>query len=159
MDGFSIREARRNDLTAIGELWYELMSLHRRLDSRFHCAQQDIPEYTRHTYRMMKTRDARVLVVEWEKTGEVVGYLIGELQPRVYGAVRGVYGFVSDVFISEEYRRHGVGHTLFAEIKRWFVLRGATSVQLYASVANTESQAFWKAMGLEPYLTLLHLDL
>ncbi len=159
MDGFSVREARRSDLTAIGELWYELMTLHRRLDSRFQYSQEGISEYVRHTQRMMKTRDARVLVVEREATGQVVGYLTGELQPRVHGAIRGVYGFVSDVFIREECRRHGVGQALFAEIKRWFVLRGATSVQLYVSVANEDSQAFWRAMGLEPYLTLLHVDL
>lgn len=159
MEGFRIREARRNDLSAIGDLWHALMTLHHRLDSRFQRSQEGISEYTRHAHRMMKTRDARVLVVEREATEEVVGYLIGELQARNYGAGRGMYGFVSDVFIREDCRRSGVGKALFDEIKRWFVLRGATSVQLYVSSANPDSQAFWQAMGLTPYLTLLHLDL
>ncbi len=159
MAGFCIREARRSDLNAIGELWSELMSLHHRLDSRFQYAQRDQQEYIKHTYRMMKARDARVLVVEVEGTGQIVGYLIGELQPRSLGASRGVYGFISDVFVSASCRRKGVGKALFLEIKHWFTLRGATSLGLYASVANADSQAFWQAMGLQPYLTLMHLDM
>jgi GNAT superfamily N-acetyltransferase len=159
MAEFRVREARRADAEAIGAFWYALMSHHHRLDPRVHVSREGQQQYIRHTLAMIRSRDARVLVAEDTATGTLLGYLMGELQSRSFAVNIGVYGFISDMFVLEARRHEGIGRALFEEMRRWFALRGANAIELYASVVNAESQGFWKAMGLEPFLTLMHLDL
>ena len=42
---------------------------------------------------------------------------------------------------------------------RWFVTRKAIAVELYIAESNPAALAFWREMGLQPFLKLLHEDL
>lgn len=159
MTRFQIRDARGPDRDEIGRLWRELMTFHHALDPRFTIAPDAQQRYVRHVQEMIRTRDGRVLVATDTATGELVGYLIGELQQRPPIALPGLYGFISDMYVSEAWRREGVGKALFSEMRRWFLDRKATAIELYVAQANPNALAFWQAMGLEPFLTLFHLDL
>ena len=159
MSGFRIREARSADREAIGVLWRELMSYHRALDSRFTIAPDGQHKYVRHTMDMMRSRNAMVLIAEDISSGEVIGYLMGELQTRPAIAMPGLYGFVSDICVHEAWRHRGIGSALFEELRRWFISRKAQAIELYIAEENSTSFAFWSAMGLTPFLKLLHLDL
>ena len=159
MNGLRIRDARRYDSEGIGLLWRELMLFHRALDPRFDYAPEGEHRYIRHAQDTMRSRDARVLVAEEAATGKLVGYLIGELQTRHVSPIPGTYGFIADAFVLEEWRQHGVGTALFAEIRGWFIARKALAIELYVAEANPVGQSFWENMGLESYLKLLHIDL
>jgi len=156
---FIVRDARASDRVRIGVLWRELMSTHRALDSRFVIAADGPERYARHVHEMIRSRDARVLVAEPCDGGEIVGYLLGEVQMRAPIAMPGAYGFISDVYIVESWRRAGVGTALVREVCRWFAARKAVSVELYVADANPAAGAFWRLMGFEPFLRLMHLDL
>lgn len=159
MNQFRIRDARSGDREAIGLLWRELMAYHRSLDSRFTIAPDGEQKYMRHAQEMMRSRNARVLVAEEINTGEIVAYLMGELQSRPPIAMPGTYGFISDICVHSAWRHCGVGRALFEEIKRWFIDRKATAIELYIAEANPTAAAFWQAMGLDSFLKLMHLDL
>jgi len=156
---FVIRDARMSDRTRIGALWKELMTLHQALDPRFVVPVDGEQKYVRHIQDMLRCRDARVLVAEEKATNTVIGYLVGELQTRPPVALPGQYGFITDVCVQEAWRRRGVGRALFEQIRRWFVLRKARSIELYVSTANPHAAAFWQEMGFSPFLKLMHLDL
>ena len=159
MNGLRIRDARRYDSEGIGNLWRELMQFHRSLDPRFDYAPEAEHRYIRHVLEMMRSRDARVIVAEEALTGQLVGYLMGELQTRYVSPVPGTYGFISDAFVREDQRQRGVGTALFEEARRWFVSRKALAIELYVAESNPMGQKFWQTLGLEPYIKLLHLDL
>ena len=159
MTGIRIRDARSFDREAIGTLWRELMAYHLTLDPRFVTAPDGERRYVRHAQDMMRSRDARVLIAELGERGPVVGYLLAELQQRPQIALPGTYGFVSDMYVAEAWRRHGVGRALFSEARRWFLARKATAIELYVAERNPESAAFWEAMGFASFLKLLHQDL
>ncbi len=159
MNGLRIRDARRHDSENVGVLWRELMQFHRSLDMRFDYAPEAEHKYVRHVLEMMRSRDARVLVAEDLLSGQLVGYLMGELQTRSISPVPGTYGFIADAFVREEWRQRGVGTALFEEIRRWFVSRKAMAIELYVAEANPMGQSFWQTLGMEPYIKLLHLDL
>jgi len=130
MNGLRIRDARRYDSEGIGILWRELMLFHRALDPRFDYAPEAEHRYIRHAQDTMRSRDARVLVAEDAATGQLVGYLIGELQTRHVSPLPGAYGFIGDAFVREEWRQRGVGTALFEEIRRWFIARKALAIGL-----------------------------
>lgn len=159
MNGLRIRDARRYDSDGIGVLWRELMLYHRALDPRFDYAPEAEHRYIRHAQDMMRSRDARVLVAEEAVSGQLVGYLMGELQMRHVSPVPGTYGFIGDAFVREEWRQRGVGTALFEEIRQWFIARKALAIELYVAEANPVGQSFWQSMGLESYLKLVHMDL
>jgi GNAT superfamily N-acetyltransferase len=150
---------RGGDRDDIGQLWLELMRYHQQLDPRFLIPPDGEQRYVRHAVDMMRSRNARVLVAEDLATRRLVGYLMAELQQRPPLALSGLYGFISDVCITETWRHQGVGRTLFEEIRRWFVARKATAIELYVSEANPTALRFWQEMGLTPFLKLMHLDL
>ena len=135
------------------------MAYHRSLDSRFVVAPDGEQKYVRHVHEMMRSRDARVLVAETVATADVIGYVLGEMQVRPPMALPSVYGFVSDIYVRDEWRRRGVGQALFENLKLWFVARRASAIELYIADANPAAAAFWKSMGLCPFLTLMHLEL
>jgi len=159
MGSFRIRDGRRSDMAAIGAMWRALMAYHCSLDPRFTVAPDAEQKYVRHAQEMIRSRNARVLVAEDTETGEVVGYLMGEIQPRPPLAQPGQYGFISDIYVQEAWRQQGAGRALFEQIRGWFVSRKALAIELYMAEANPTAMAFWREMGLSPYLKLLHLDL
>lgn len=159
MTEFRVREARGGDRTAIGELWRELMEHHRSLDTRFTVAPDGEKKYVRHALEMMRSTNARVLVAENIETGDVVAYIMGEIQSRPPIAMPGLYGFISDICVRDPWRKQGVGRALYEELRRWFVTRKAIAVELYTAESNPAALAFWHEMGLRPFLKLFHEDL
>jgi ribosomal protein S18 acetylase RimI-like enzyme len=159
MSEFRVRDARGGDQEAIGALWRQLMDHHRSLDSRFTVAQDGEKKYIRHALEMMRSTNARVLVAEYIETGEVVAYIMGELQSRPPIALPGLYGFISDICVQVTWRNQGVGRALFQELRRWFVTRKAIAIELYIAESNPAALAFWAEMGMKPFLKLLHEDL
>lgn len=159
MDGFHIRKARLADRFAVAEMWGDLMRLHQALDSRFTLADDAQQKYARHVQELLRSRDGMVLVAECNLTGTLVGFTLGELQRRPPKACPGLYGFISDVYVCEEWRQRGVATALFEEMRLWCVAHKAKAIELYIAENNPAALAFWQAMGLMPFLKLVHLDL
>jgi GNAT superfamily N-acetyltransferase len=140
-------------------MWRELMAYHRALDARFVVAPDGEEKYVRHVQEMIRSRDARVLVAEETVGSMLIGYVMGEIQVRPPMALPGTYGFVSDIYVRDAWREHGVGTALVEELKRWFLLRKATAMELYIAEANPAATEFWKAMGMTSFLRLMHTEL
>ena len=159
LDGYTIRDARTSDKETIAGLWIELIRMHRAQDSRFTLADDAERIYARHTQEMIRSRDGCVLVAMETATGQIIGFVMGDIQNRPAYSQVGRYGFISDIFVRSEYRQHGIGKALFAAIRRWFVSRKADAIQLFAAEANSDALAFWESLGMEPFLRLYHLEL
>ncbi len=159
MSVYTIRDARTSEKELIAGLWLSLMMEHHTLDSRFRVADDAQKKYSRHLQEMIRTKNGRVLVAEVKETGELVGFMMGEIQPRPPIALPGIYGFISDLYVTQEWRRQGVARSLFVEMSRWFQSRKANAIELYAAEANPAAVAFWQTMGLKPFLRLHRLDI
>jgi ribosomal-protein-alanine N-acetyltransferase len=77
--------------------------------------------------------------------GEIVGFLIGSLQP----VDEGFYGHVSNLAVAERCRRIGVGHLLLKRAEHQYLLEGALGVQLEVRQSNTGGRNFYKKEGYE----------
>lgn len=156
---YMIREARVSDRDAIAALWMELIALHREQDARFTLAPNAERIYSRYTHDMIRSRDARAFVAQEQETSHLVGFIMGDVQNRPAYAQAGRYGFVSDMFVQEAWRRRGVGTALFEQMRAWFLSRDAEAIQLFAAVANPDALAFWESLGMTPFLRLYHLKI
>ena len=158
-EGYTVRNAHSSDKDAIAGLWVELIRMHRAQDSRFTLAPNAEKIYARHAQEMIRSRDGYVFVALENATGQIVGFIMGDLQNRPAYSLPGRYGFISDVYVLEPHRHSGIGRALFAAIKAAFVERKADAIQLYAAEANANGLAFWESLGMEPFLRLYHLEL
>jgi len=166
---YSIREARREDLTSVVALWREMMAVHVALDDRFRFVADADAEFARHARRMMRGPVSRILVAVARRMmrgpvsrilvavigGQVVGYVLVELQQRPPIYPVGRYGFISDICVSGRHRRRGIGAALVQRAIGWLRSEGVNTVELLAADRNETARSFWAAMGFEPYLVML----
>ena len=159
MTAYIIRDARISEKDVVASLWHSLMKEHSAIDPRFQIAGDALKKYSRHLQEMIRAKDGRVLVAEAKDNSRLIGFLMGEIQPRPPISLPGIYGFISDLYVCPDWRRQGVAQSLFLDMSRWFQSRKATAIELYAAEANPEAVAFWHSMGLKPFLRLHRLDL
>lgn len=154
---FAVREARRQDAGAVAALWKQMMDFHGEQDARFRFRGDAVREFERHFHDTLHSRDAHLSVAD--AGGQVIGYVLGEIHARKPLYPVGRYGFVSDISVSEEWRRRGVGRAMVNDLMEWFRRRGVTAVELFVAEANPVSSAFWQEMGFAPFLRLVRKEL
>lgn len=147
------RAARRGDVEAILPLWREMMDYHARLDPRFQPAPQAEKHWREALSRWLKDDDYSIFVAEAE--GRLVGYIIGTIKSSPPVLEPPQFGFISDICVAPEWRRTGVGRSLYETLKGWFRERGLNVMQLNVAQRNRLSQAFWEEMGFEGYLVYM----
>jgi GNAT superfamily N-acetyltransferase len=134
-----------------------MMEFHSVYDPRFRFAPAAQRELERHLVETTRSRDARILLAEAD--GRVIGYVLGEVHKRKPLYPMGCYGFISDISITEAWRRRGVGRTLVENLVEWFRMKGVTAIELFVAEANPISMAFWDSMGFGEFLRLRRREL
>jgi GNAT superfamily N-acetyltransferase len=154
---FTIRRATAKDVRSLAGLWREMMEFHRTIHPAFQFGPEAQKSIERHLLDTIRSTGGRIFVADAD--GEIVGYTLGEIQDRkpIYPAGR--YGFVSDLVVTEAWRRRGVGRLLVTTILDWFHQYGVTAIELFVLESNPVSTAFWESMGFRHYLRLLRKDL
>ncbi len=156
MESPLIREANKKDIANLCTLWRKMMLFHENLDERFRFTKNAAREYSRHIANALHARNMRVFVAEMN--GEIIGYIFGEVQERSPIFPVGRFGFVSDIYVTEEWRRKGVGRRLFYKMREWMLKESITAIELLAAERNPHSVAFWESLGFVSYLRLLRKE-
>jgi ribosomal protein S18 acetylase RimI-like enzyme len=145
--GTEIREATRNDLDEIVELWKEFMDFHRRRDSFFTRSHDGHAKFRNFVTENIDNPDWLVVVaLEAERP---IGYCMATVMdyPPVFELQQ--HGFIQDVAVTEVARRHGVASSLFEHAENWLRRRGVRRIELNVAAANEVSQGFWRRMGFK----------
>jgi ribosomal protein S18 acetylase RimI-like enzyme len=153
-----IREATLDDRAAIGALWQELMEFHKPYDMRFrHMKPDALDTWLEHVDECMANDEHIILVAE--AGGELVAFAMarpGE-DPPVFDVPLHIY--VTNFFVTAEWRRRGVGQRLFEAIAERARERAFGEVRLSVAADNPISNAFWREMGFEPHAVHLRKEL
>ena len=65
------------------------------------------------------------------------------------------YGFLQDIAVSAQFRRHGIGRQLFRAAEQWLLARGVPQIEVKVDVLNSVSRAFWDAAGFSRHTETL----
>jgi GNAT superfamily N-acetyltransferase len=93
----------------------------------------------------LDSEDGVVLVAEQDD--RVVGYVFAALEPLSWKELRGPAGFIHDVAVEEDARRHGVATQLLQAAIAWLRERGAPRVILWSAAPNEGAQALFRRLG------------
>ncbi len=148
-----IREATRNDLPRIVELWKNIMDFHSNLDSFFTRSQDGHQSFLEWTTKEMGSDNSKLFVADSD--GNILGYIKIQISeyPPVFNMKK--FGMISDAVVTDEYRRQGIGEALFKQSMDWFNEKEIERVELRIANVNPISQRFWEKMGFCPYMTTM----
>jgi ribosomal protein S18 acetylase RimI-like enzyme len=157
MSEIKYREATKQDIPKIIELWKEFIDFHKAKDPFFSRTKEGPENFGKFILENLHKDDAIVYVAE--TNGEVVAYILATIQsyPPVFEIKR--YGLINDLAVTSTYRRSGIGEHLFDIAKDWFDKKGMKRVEIEVAVTNEVSTSFWRKMGLSPYKDKCYLEI
>ena len=146
-DALVIRRATAEDVRALGVLGASLLRTHYEFDAQRFMAPPPDPEsgYAWFLGTQLKEDDVAVFVAE--VSGTVVGYVYAALEPQSWKELREAAGFIHDVVIAPEARRHGVAAALIEAACAWLRSTGAPRVVLSTAERNDAAQRLFARLG------------
>jgi GNAT superfamily N-acetyltransferase len=99
---------------------------------------------------------SRVWVINTAAERELIGYAI--LTYNYDLEFGGVQGIITDFFITEPYRRHGLGRRMIAAITGFCRKGGIRTIELQVTRKNRRARQFCESLGFET-LERLIMDL
>lgn len=143
-----IRKATKEDISAIIDLWQEMMDFHIQRSDLYEMKPDARNIYSNYIKDILRSPDYIVLVYELEN--KVLGYLIATESddPPVY---KDTIGIISELCVTEKHRNEGIGEKLLAEVEKIFINKGIKRMECMVSDFNEISKNFWQKHGYMPY--------
>jgi len=146
-EGVVIRPATKADLPALGVLGASLLRAHYAFDPLRFMMPRDDPESGYAWFLGTQLKEEDVLVLVAERAGGVIGYVYAALEPQSWKELRDAAGFIHDVVVVPEARRHGVASALIDAACAWFRTVGAPRVVLGTAEKNEGAQRLFSRLG------------
>ena len=155
----NIRKATRVDHDALGRLGALLMTVHYEFDrTRFLAPEGDVETgYAEFLVSQLRDPDSIIFVAEEE--GRIVGYCYAGIEPLSWKELRAESGFIHDLAVEPDARRHGAGRALIDAAIGWFRDRGQQRVVLWTASGNTAAHRLFGAAGFRDTMTEMTIDL
>jgi len=152
-----IRKCQDGDIGEILNLFRQFVKFHSERDSCF-IKISNHGEFFAEWIKTNMLKDTSTVFVA-DDEGKIIGYCIAQVleKPPVYK--KPVYGYIDNICVDELYQRKGVGEGLFNAANEWFKSRGIERIELFAALTNERSTAFWRKMGLRPFMEQLYINL
>jgi ribosomal protein S18 acetylase RimI-like enzyme len=143
-----IREANKEDLNTITDLWQEMMDFHIEKSDLYQIKPDAREIYLKYLKDVLKSPDYITLV--FEGINEVLGYLIAteSNEPPVY---EGTVGLILELSVTRKHRNKGIGEELVTAIEKYFENKGINRIECMVSDFNEVSKGFWFKNGYKPY--------
>jgi ribosomal protein S18 acetylase RimI-like enzyme len=157
---FRIRDARQEDLQAVGQLAGQLVRMHHAFDPlRWMLIDGVEAGYARYFASQLGNPGTIILVAEDEATGEIVGYTFVGLEERNWADLRDACARLHDVFIAAHARRQGLARSMLVECLRRLTALGTPLAVTTIAWQNEISQALLRSIGFRPVAIEMAMDL
>jgi GNAT superfamily N-acetyltransferase len=157
---FRIRDARQEDLPAVGQLAGRLVRMHHDFDpARWMQIEGVEAGYARFFASQLGKRETIILVAEDEASGEIVGYAYAALEERNWADLRDACARLHDAFVAERARRQGLARAMLIECLRRLTALGAHLAVTTAAWQNETSHALLRSLGFRPAVLEMAKDL
>ena len=101
-------------------------------------------------------RDPDAAVHVYEADGDVVGLCIVRIAHAPPIMEETQRAEITDLGVREDRRRLGIGRRLVRSAFDWLSVRGIDRVEVRVATANAEGQSFWRALGFDDLMDVLH---
>ena len=151
LSNWTIREANESDIDRLIELRLALQDLMEQRNSRIWRLSAQGREGAREHLSQIFPDENAVIFVAVSDDGEIVGMIIGRIDTNVE-YVPSTAGAISLLFVSESWRRRGVGSGLVMRLYQFFASHGIEAISARYVVGNDEAVKFWTKLGFQPII-------
>ncbi|UCG92374.1 MAG: GNAT family N-acetyltransferase [candidate division WOR-3 bacterium] len=146
-----IRDARRSDIDAIYQLWIESMKYHERFGPSIFGFDDEHAAVGKRFITDQSKKATTILIVA-EKSGRIIGYLLGEIRDRLPFQKLKKTGYIFDIVVTEKERHKGIGSLLLQRSFAFFKKNNMNTVMLSVSEENIEAIKFYEKHSFTTYL-------
>jgi GNAT superfamily N-acetyltransferase len=157
IDAAPIRPATSRDLDQVVALWSALTEHHAARDPIFAPRQGAEEQIRRVLDATLRDPDAVIFVCEGERGFR--GYCLVGIDRAPPILVEVERAEISDLLVTQDARRRGIGRALVVRALRWAKERGVARCEVRVHVRNTEGQAFWRSVGFDDWMDVLQRQL
>ena len=152
-----IRPAEEEDILTIAAIWMELMHHHAQFHVSLKPREGAEAAFREHLKTCLADENRRIIVAE-DREG-VIGYAMARIdqRPPIYDET--LFGFITDVAVTECRRREGIGSALAMELYKWFTSRQVKTIEAYVQNANSMAMDFWQQQGFIRWVTTIRKTL
>ena len=149
-----VRPARMQDLDRVAAMWTAITRHHEALDPLFRMRSDADGELRELLSAMLRDVDVELLV--YDVDGDLPGMCIIRVDraPPILEEIERAE--ITDLGVREDSRRRGIGRVLVAEAFQWAKDRGIERVEVQVAHGNPEGQSFWRKLGFEDLMDVLH---
>jgi ribosomal protein S18 acetylase RimI-like enzyme len=133
-----VRQATADDL----ELVVPMFDAYR----RFYHLPPDLDAARHFLSERIRLKDS-VIFVATDPDANDMGLGFAQLYPRLCSLALGYYGFLYDLFVSTNARRHGVGKQLLLAVHDYAREARLDRVELQTARTNAQAQALYESLG------------
>jgi len=145
-----VRDATKDDLDEVANLWEKLASHHAGLSDDFALAWDSKRRWSKYLREKFAEISTKLIVAE--EDDEIVGFMLCMLSPNIPIYKERKLGIISDAYVQEERRKKGVTNKMFDVALKWFKKNKVKTVELHVAMINPEAQAVWKSLGFAPFM-------
>ncbi len=152
-----IREAKKEELDIIVELWYDLATMHQDMMDGYDLSEDAKEQWKDFVEDGLKREGMCTFVAEDED--ELIGFLNVVIRERLEIFEDTEIGMILDVFIKEKRRGEGIGSLLTERAEDWIKSKGVEVAVITVSPKNEKGVDFWGERGYETYLLKKRVEL
>jgi ribosomal protein S18 acetylase RimI-like enzyme len=143
-----VREAKADDLEAMAEIWWQLMSEHAERDPEYWglIARGEAVKMFR-KWREQNLGDAKHISLAAVAKGRVVGFVHGIIRERISIYPLNRVGYLNDIAVRRDSRGQGVGRALLDALEAAFRERGVRCLELMVDEDNPAAQKLYESSG------------
>ena len=152
------RRGTAEDIPAVLPLVARTIAFHEVLDpARFGAVPEAYKRYEGWMARAAGSADGVFYVAE--EAGQVVGFLLGQVQEEYAMYRTGRYGMVHDLWVEPEQRRRGIARALVTAALDQFRQAGLSQARLDSATNNAAAQRLFAQCGFRPSVTEMLAEL
>ena len=148
-----IRRAAAADIPGLNRMLYQVLTVHHQ--GRPDLFKPNCKKYTDAQLRTMLMDDTRPVFAAFGEQGKMLGYAFCILQDYLGDNVNTDRKtlYIDDICIDEPARGKHVGTALYEHVINYARSIGCYNVTLNVWTCNPGAEAFYRAMGMQPYKT------
>jgi len=141
-----IRAGRIKDAEKTLPIWDQFVEYHRRISAfDFDMVDSAREMWAKYFERHVRSRTRQAIVAE--RAGEIVGFLLGEIQKRPPIFVMPRQAYVDSIGVLERYRNQGIGSMMLDAFAEWARAKAMPYIMLFVAVENDAARHFYEKRG------------
>ncbi len=154
---YEYRVACDKDVDDIMFLWNESRLYHAELDSRLSMVDDAHLKVREYCISQLASEDTIFYIAS--RRGVPIGYICAQIQkaPPVHMIQR--FGVIDGLFVTDEFRRLGIGSKLVNLAMEWFEERELSMIQLSVASMNEKGIRFWERCGFVEVMRRMRMEI